>query len=112
LTQKGASVALVDGRHAALQYDIDRTLHELIDIFGEQKAVRAYELSLDALLNLEEIAKKLSIENNFERRSCVYFAEYEKDVSFLEKEFKTREKYGYAVKLWDREKSKNAFRKS
>lgn len=112
LTQKGASVALVDRRHigmgstaastALLQYDIDKSLHELIEIFGEKKAVRAYEMSLNALLNLEKIAQKLDVENHFERRSSVYFAETEVDVPFLEKEVRTREKYGYEVELWDK----------
>jgi glycine/D-amino acid oxidase-like deaminating enzyme len=119
LAQKGAKVVLVDGRHvgmnstaastALLQYDIDRALHELIDIFGEKKAVRAYEMSLNALLRLEKIARNLPIENNFERRSSVYFAAYENDVSFLEKEVKTRKKYGYKVELWDAGEVKKRF---
>ena len=119
LAHKGASVVLVDGRHvgmnstaastALLQYDIDRTLHELIDIFGEKKAVRAYEMSLNSLLGLEDIARKLPLENNFERRSSVYFAEHEKDFPFLEKEVKTREKYGYEVELWDAEETQKRF---
>lgn len=119
LAQKGAKVVLVDGRHfgmnstaastALLQYDIDRALHELIDIFGEKKGVRAYEMSLNALLGLEDIARKLPVENNFERRSSVYFAGYETDVPFLEKEFKAREKYGYSVELWDVEEVKKHF---
>lgn len=111
LSRKGASVALLDRRHigmgstaastALLQYDIDKSLHELIEIFGEKKAARAYEMSLQALLSLEAIAKNLKIENHFERRSSVYFAETEKDATFLEKECRTREKYGYEVELWD-----------
>jgi glycine/D-amino acid oxidase-like deaminating enzyme len=119
LAHKGASVVLVDGRHvgmnstaastALLQYEIDRMLHELIDIFGEEKAVRAYEMSLSALLGLEDIAGKLPLENNFERRSSVYFAEHEKDIPFLEREFKAREKYGYEVELWDAEKTEKRF---
>lgn len=111
LSRKGASVALVDRSHIAmgstaastalLQYDIDKSLHELIDIIGEKKAVRAYEMSLQALQSLEEIAKTLEIENHFERRSTVYFAESSRDIPFLEKEVKTREKYGYEVEFWD-----------
>jgi len=119
LAHKGASVILVDGRHvgmnstaastALLQYDIDRALHELIDIFGEEKAARAYEMSLDSLLGLEDIAKKLPIENNFERRSSVYLADSETNFSFLEKEYKARKKYGYEVELWDSEKTEKHF---
>ena len=50
LILKGSPVVLVDRRHIAmgstsastalLQYDIDRTLHELIDLLGEKTAVR------------------------------------------------------------------------
>jgi glycine/D-amino acid oxidase-like deaminating enzyme len=111
LSRKGGSVALIDRAHMAmgstaastalLQYDIDKALHELIDIIGEKKAVRAYEMSLQALESLEEIAKTLEIENNFEWRSTVYFAESEKDVPFLEKEVAARKKYGYEVEFWD-----------
>jgi glycine/D-amino acid oxidase-like deaminating enzyme len=119
LSNKGASVALVDRRHigmgstaastALLQYDIDKSLHELIDIFGEKKAVRAYEMSLEALLSLEKIAVTLEIDNHFERRSSVYLAETLTDVPFLEKEFKTREKYGYEVELWDKKEVEKRF---
>lgn len=113
LSNKGALVALVDRQHigmgstaastALLQYDIDKSLHELIEIVGEKKAVRAYEMSLNALLNLEKIAHQLKIENHFERRTSVYFSKNEVDVSFLEEEFRTREKYGYEVELWDKQ---------
>ena len=119
LSHKGASVALVEARHvgmnstaastALLQYEIDRMLHELIDIFGEKKAVRAYEMSLNALLSLEELARKLPLENNFERRSSVYFAEYEKDLPFLEKEFEARRKYGYEIEFWDSAETEKRF---
>lgn len=111
LSRKGASVALVDRRHigmgstaastALLQYDIDKSLHELIEIFGERKAVRAYEMSFAAMLGLEKIAESLKIENHFARTSSVYFAETEVDVPYLEKEVQTRERYGYNVKFWD-----------
>lgn len=111
LSKKGATVALLERRHigmnstcastALLQYDIDKSLHELIEIFGEKKAVRAYEMSVEALLGLEKIARMLDIENDFERRSTVYFAETEVDAPFLEREFRTRERYGYEVELWD-----------
>lgn len=119
LAHKGAKVAVVDGRHvgmnstaastALLQYEIDKMLYELIDIVGEKKAVRAYEMSLNALLSLEEISKKLPIENDFERRSSVYLAAHEKDVPILEREFKAREKYGYKIELWDAEEVEKHF---
>lgn len=111
LSEKGASIALVDRRHigmgstcastALLQYDIDRGLHELIELFGEKKAVRAYEMSLDALLGLEKIAVDLEIENDWARRSSVYLAASEVDIEYLDRECRTRERYGYEVEFWD-----------
>ena len=119
LSRKGATIALVDRRHigmgstaastALLQYDIDKSLHELIEIFGEKKAVRAYEMSLEALLNLEKIAETLDLENHFERRSSVYFAETQAGTPFLDRECRTRERYGYEVELWDESEVEKRF---
>ncbi|MBC7900300.1 MAG: FAD-binding oxidoreductase [Saprospiraceae bacterium] len=119
LTVKGSSVVVVDRRHIAmgstcastalLQYDIDRTLHELIDIMGAAKAVRAYELSLKALQDLEKIAKKLKVEAEFEMRSSMRFATYKKDISFIEDELKVRSKHGFDVELWDEKRIEKHF---
>ena len=119
LIQKGASVVLLDRQHMAmgstsastalLQYDIDRTLHELIGLMGEKTAVRAYELSLKALQDLEKIAPKLKIDNEFEPRPSMRFAKFKKDVSFIEKEFEARKKHGFDVELWDEAKVERHF---
>jgi glycine/D-amino acid oxidase-like deaminating enzyme len=111
LAQKGASVVLVDRRHIAmastaastslLQYDIDRPLYELIEIMGEKTAVRAYELSLNALKDLEKIASRLKY-NDFEPRLSIRFASFKKDVPVLENEFRVRHKNGFDVELWDK----------
>ena len=119
LIRKGAAVVLLDRRHMAmgstsastalLQYDIDRTLHELIEILGEKTAVRAYELSLKALQGLERIAPKLKIDNEFEPRSSMRFAKFKKDISFIKKEFEARKKHGFDVELWDQAKVEKHF---
>lgn len=110
LAQEGVDVVLVDRQHigmastsastALLQYDIDRGLHELIELMGERKAVRAYELSLDALNELEKIAKKVGC-GDIEQRLSMRFAAFKKDVEFLEKEFEARSAAGFDVELWD-----------
>ncbi len=114
LIRKGAHVVLLDRRHMAmgstsastalLQYDIDRTLHELIGILGEKTAVRAYELSLKALQDLEKTAPKLKIDSEFEPRPSLRFAKFKKNVPFIENEFKARKKHGFDVELWDEAK--------
>ncbi|MEO6051438.1 MAG: FAD-dependent oxidoreductase [Pyrinomonadaceae bacterium] len=119
LILKGSSVVLVDRRHIAmgstsastalLQYDIDRTLHELIELLGERTAVRAYELSLKALQDLESVAPKLKIDNEFVQRPSIRFVKYKKDISFIEKEFDARKKHGFDVELWDEKTSAKHF---
>lgn len=110
LARNDASVVLVDRQHIAmastcastslLQYDIDRPLFELIEMMGEKKAVRAYELSLTALEDLEKIAAHLKCDD-FEPRLSIRFARYKKDVSLLEREFLARDRNGFDVELWD-----------
>lgn len=119
LTREGASVSLVDRRHigmgstcastALLQYDIDRALHELIDLMGEKKAVRAYRLSREALCNLISLSAKLEIKSNCEQRSGIRFAKFKKDVPFLKKEFSARRRHGFDVELWDQTAVENHF---
>jgi len=114
LVLKGADVVLLDRRHIAmgstsastalLQYDIDRALHELIDLLGEKTAVRAYELSLDALKDLTKIASNLKIDPEIEIRKSFRFAKLKKDVSFIEKEYAARGRHGFDVELWDENK--------
>lgn len=110
LVKRGASVVLVDSRHLAmgstsastalLQYDIDRSMHELIDLLGEKTAVRAYKLSLKALDDLNLTASKLRIDNDFKTRLSIRFASFKKDVAFLEREFEVRKQHGFDVELW------------
>ena len=119
LVKRGATVVLVDRRHMAmgstsastalLQYDIDRTLHELIEILDEKTAARAYELSLKALLDLEKVASKLKIDNDFTTRRSIRFASYKKDVPFIEREFEARKKHGFDVELWDQKRVEKHF---
>ncbi|CAN5441092.1 FAD-dependent oxidoreductase [soil metagenome] len=119
LTREGASVSVVDRRHigmgstcastALLQYDIDRALHELIDLMGEKKAVRAYKLSLKALCDLISQTAKLEIHSSCEQRSGLRFAKFKKDVGFLEKEFKARRRHGFDVEFWEQSAVENHF---
>lgn len=107
----GASVLVVDRRHIAmgstsastalLQYDIDKTLIDLIGVMGEKAAVRAYELSLQALRDIEKIAPTLAISNELEPRLSIRFAKFKKDESLLEAEFKVRKAAGFDVEMWD-----------
>ncbi len=115
----GADVILLDRRHIAMgstsastalvQYDIDRTLSDLIGLMGEKRAVRAYQLSLKALNDLQTIAAGLPIKNEFESRLSIRFAKYKKHIPILEAEYKARDRWGFEVELWDQAKVEKNF---
>jgi len=111
LARRGVSVVVLEAQHIAmgstaastalLQYDIDLSLHEMIDLLGEKRAVRAYQLSLKALQDLESLVKDIQIDCGFTKRSSVRLAKFKKDIPFIESEFAARKANGFEVEFWD-----------
>lgn len=119
LMEKGVAAILLERDHMAmgstaastalLQYDIDRALHELIEIMGEKRAVRAYELSFNALETLMTMVPTLGTETGLTERDSLRFAKTKKDAAFVEKEFKARSGHGFDVELWDEKQVSDNF---
>ncbi len=69
LCQAGYRVVIVDRRHAGmgstaastslLQYEIDKPLHQLINVVGEKNAVRSYLLCREAILDIKKICSTI-----------------------------------------------------
>jgi glycine/D-amino acid oxidase-like deaminating enzyme len=91
-----------------LQYEIDTPLHKLIDMIGKEKAERAYHLCSDAIDKLGDIVKKRGVDY-FEKKKSLYYAAYNKDIPFLEKEYKARKEAGFKVRYLDSKSVKNEF---
>lgn len=110
LIREGIDCTLIDARTiglgstcastSLLQYEIDTPLHELIKMVGEKNAVRSYKLGVSAITKLSELAIRTGMKD-FELKKSLYYAAYKKDLSFLEKEFEARKKYGFKVKWID-----------
>ena len=110
LVEAGIDCIVVDGRTvglgstcastALLQYEIDTPLTALTEMYGREKAERAYHLCNDAITKLGMIAKKLNFKD-FRMRDSLYFAAYKKDVPFLQKEFEARKAAGFDVEFLD-----------
>lgn len=104
----GHRTALVDRREIAhgsssattsmLQYEIDKPLHELIELIGEEGAVASYRACFDSIDTLGSLAKKIRSKCGFKKKQSLYFAALKKDVASLKKEFEAREKFGFPVK--------------
>ncbi|MGH2542184.1 MAG: NAD(P)/FAD-dependent oxidoreductase [Ardenticatenaceae bacterium] len=104
LSDAGMDVVLLDKRDAAtgstsattglLLYEIDTHLVELIKMIGREHAERAYQLCLEAIHKLEELARELEIECGLQRRKSLYLASQRTDVGALQAEYEARHAIG------------------
>jgi glycine/D-amino acid oxidase-like deaminating enzyme len=111
----GLGVTVVDARAvgtgstaastAFLQYEIDTPLHELIGQVGEQAAVRAYRLGLEAVEELITLGQALGVTSIRRRKSLQYASKrsHERD---LKKEHTHRVANGIRVDLLSRTETK------
>jgi glycine/D-amino acid oxidase-like deaminating enzyme len=110
LCREGIDVTLVEKQHIAhgstsastalLQYEIDTPLFELIAKRGEQHALRAYSLCLEAIQKIADLCSKLPNQADFEQLPSLWYASYKKHVKeILEPEYAVRSKQGFAVNL-------------
>ncbi len=113
LAEAGVEAVVVDRRHIGmgstcastclLQYEIDTPLYRLATLVGEKKAARSYHLCIEAIRQLEEIARNLSVPAGFERRPSLYFASRKADLEELSREYVMRRKHGIRVEQWSAE---------
>lgn len=111
LITEGKKVVLVDKRDicngstaastALLQYEIDISLHELIEKRGFDCAVSSYKNCEKAIFDLKKIVDSIKSDCQFEFKKSVYFCSVKKDIPFLEREFKARKENGFKVKWLD-----------
>lgn len=119
LSKEPIDIVLVDKRkigHGSssantglLQYSNDTMLHEFIPNIGEKKAVRFYQLCLQGMKELEEIAQSLSENVQFKKRKSLYYASTEDDVHKLKKEYQMLKKYNFQVDYLEKEEIKKHY---
>jgi len=112
LIENGRKVVLVDKRDvcngstaastALLQYEIDVSLHKLLEIRDLECAVESYKNCEKAIYDLKKITEDIKSNCGFEFKKSIYFCSLKKDLKELKLEFETRKKYGFDVKWLDR----------
>jgi glycine/D-amino acid oxidase-like deaminating enzyme len=113
LTSAGHEVVVLDRRDVAtgsttastalLQYEIDTSLTELEERYGEDLARTAYLACYEAIPLLEERVRRLGLDAcGFTRRDSIYLASSRGDVKRFDAEAKARERAGISVELWQR----------
>ena len=103
----GYKVAVIDRREigngstsattSMLQYEIDIPLYKLIDMIGEEGAVKNYNACSKAIDKLGKISAKIKSSCGFDKKKSLYFAAFKKDVAALKKEYEARKKNGFLV---------------
>ena len=93
LTRQGLDVVLVDrelpghGSTAAstsmLLWEIDRSLSELTELYGYERAVRAYRASFDAVGGLQTLMRDLQLPCDMRAKSSLYLAAGEDATSLI-----------------------------
>ena len=110
LCKVGFNVIMVDKRHVAqgstaastalLQYELDLPLFKLVKLVGERRAIRSYELCVEAIYKLADISKQIRQDSEFKFRSSFQFASFKKDVSNLRRELNIRKQHNISAVNW------------
>jgi glycine/D-amino acid oxidase-like deaminating enzyme len=103
LTRQGLEVIIIDREHpgrgstaastSMLLWEIDRSLDELTQAYGFEKATRAYRASLDAVTGLKSLVLQLGISCEMRDRNSLYLAAGDTGTKLL-KEHHLRERAG------------------
>jgi glycine/D-amino acid oxidase-like deaminating enzyme len=89
---------------ALVSWELDAELGALIELIGEEDAVRAYRASLGAVGTLERLIRKLPDDCGFTRRASLYLASSPRDVRRLQREAELRSRHGFPSEYWDKER--------
>lgn len=81
-----------------LQYEIDTPLWELLEMIGEEGAVKSYQACSDAIDDIEKTVKAIRSKCGFKRKKSLYYADKKSHISDLKKEFQARKQHGFKVK--------------
>lgn len=92
-----------------LQICNDKTLTACIHSFGEEKGVRFYELTKQAVDELEKISGELDHSPDYIRRDCLYYASEAADADSLRIEYQLLKKHGFPVTYLERAEIEKQF---
>ncbi len=109
LVEAGVTTLVIDKRDigtgstsastAMLQYEIDVPLRELIKKVGPAAATRSYQLCLEAISKVGQLAERLKIECGFEYKPSLFLARYQREVAEFREEYELRKGMGLELEF-------------
>lgn len=119
LVKQGIDVVVLDKRDIAwgstsastamLQYEIDTELHQLIDLVGVSNAVRSYQVGVEALRSLEEVAHEVGLGGEFQKSESIYATRYRRHLRRLQTEYAVRKAHGFDVRYVEQDELKEQY---
>jgi len=92
-----------------IQHEIDIPLHVLARKIGEEKAIRAWQRSRDAVRSLVDLVDSLGIGCSMQAKRTLYLAGDELGPRSLKTEVRLRHKAGIEARYLDRETTGSEF---
>lgn len=80
-----------------LQYELDGNIKELHQYLCEEKAIRSYKLSCEALAEVEKLSRTLDNDFDYIKVDSVLYSLSKLDYKSILEEYDTRKKYGFDV---------------
>jgi glycine/D-amino acid oxidase-like deaminating enzyme len=97
LDRRGIGQGSTSCNTALLLYELDIPLSHLIDELGETKALRSFQLGLEAIDTIQRLLARLGDSCGFERKKSLYLASRKRDVPGLKKEYEVRRRLGFRL---------------
>ncbi|HEX2852387.1 MAG TPA: FAD-dependent oxidoreductase [Opitutaceae bacterium] len=85
-----------------VQYENDVPLSRLVKLVGEANAVRSYWRGVEAVGELEILARRFGGRCDFAKKESLYLASSPRDLPGLRREYELRKKHGFAVEYWSK----------
>ncbi|HEX2606549.1 MAG TPA: FAD-dependent oxidoreductase [Flavisolibacter sp.] len=94
---------------AHLNYEMDASLWQLCEWYGEAIGVAAYTASAEAVTDLKELVARLNINVSMKERPSLYLASDSKGAALLRKECTLRRKYALPAEWLDKHHLKQTY---
>ncbi|MCY6356803.1 NAD(P)/FAD-dependent oxidoreductase [Clostridium sp. ZS2-4] len=92
-----------------LQYDSGTELYKLIDLIGEEKAVRAYKLYQKSIDDIENILYNIKQYCEFKRMDSIYLCSNPDSENNIKKEFELRKKFDFTIEYLSQNQIEDKF---
>jgi glycine/D-amino acid oxidase-like deaminating enzyme len=92
-----------------LQYEIDSNLTGLEGLYGIEKAVRAFQLTGQAVEEIGRTVAGLDDDCGFRTVPCLYYTDKVQEIPQMRREFDLRLQHGFPVTFLDRDRAASRF---